>query len=276
MSDLLNRNAPTGSPVLYSGDGGILRVDGTGEAVALKGTARGQILVWNHITQVWELGDGAGIVQNSFRDRFVGGAISVSGTNANANVGEMAWNTVHDFSNGTVARVPSVPGHIGIVRLTSNASNGRQGIYLGNAVSNGSMIALDDMASTRWVVRAVNQRCRFGFGDNTQDASLGNNSFFVQASPNTLANWSFNTRKAGVSTLVDTLLPIDPNQWVEWEIQREPVTGALTVLADGEEIVSVTDPAVLPDVANIGPGLQVIQVSGASVAEIDTFELFLV
>lgn len=213
--------------------------------------------------------------ESFFQDRFIGGALSVSGTNADANIGELQWNTVLDTAAGTVARVASTAGHIGVVRVTSNAASGRQSMYLGHAAVNGNLINLNDMDSTKWVVAWIQGRARFGFGNDSAGLGLGTENFRLEADQ-TAGVWACVTTGGGAATSVATAIPLVSGQFIEWRLQRVSAN-EYRFFANDELVHTAVPPSKLPTPGSlIGPALQTIQVLGAaSIVEIDTFNLLL-
>lgn len=231
------------------------------------GSNVGDVLTWDGTKEVW-VGPESFII-----DRFIGGAQSVSGTNTNANVGQLQWNTVLSAAAGVVSRVASILDHMGIVRIASDAATGRQAIYLGHSAASGNLVALAELDSTFWVARHIANRIRFGFGSDAAALGLGAEAFYVEASTDIDTQWRCVTRSGGVGTEFSTTLAVVPGTFVDWRIQRISDT-EYRFFADGVLLYTAVPPAEMPDpAALVGPAFQAIQATGQSIGEIDTFTL---
>lgn len=212
------------------------------------------------------------------QDRFCGGALSITGTNTNANIGELGWNTVIDTSNGTVTRVPSETGHFGIVRVSSNVTNGRQTLYQANTAIGGNFFQLDDMDYIEWTVKNVQSRQRFGLGSDMTDASLGIDSIYIECSTDLTPTWRFVTRGNGSSDVIVSDIEVVPGQWITWRTKRVSAsiyefyykldTDSELILAgatDGSQDVPATN--------LLAVGLQAIRIGSQSIMDLDTFTM---
>lgn len=285
MSEANSRLFPLGAVILIGQDGvGQVELSPEGtvsilssQTLKLAGQNSQAILVKTGDLE-WRLfGDIEAIPVNVallIQDRFIGGALSVTGTNADANVGQLQWNTVRDSQDGTVTRVASQSDHPGIVRLTGHPTLGsRQSMYLGHAAVSGSVVQFDEVAFMEFTVRNVQNRFRFGVGDDAAAAGFGNNRIVIGSDADISAVWVVGVANAGVATTVTTTVPIT-NNWIVWRI--EFISSAeLRFFAD--EVLIATITTNVPSFsALMAPSLQVVTVTPGpfqGIGEIDLFTM---
>lgn len=210
------------------------------------------------------------------QDRFIGGAQSVTGTNTNANVGQLQWNTVRDSQDGTVSRVASTAGHPGVVRLTGHATLGsRQAMYLGHTAVSGSVVALNEVDYFEFLVRNVGTgRFRLGIGDDSAAAGLGNDSIYVNCQPDVEGFWRLTSSSGGALTTALSSIPIVAGVWVSWRIQIVSAS-EVRFFADGTLVATYTTN--IPSFATLmAPAVQVITITPGpfqGIGEIDLFTM---
>lgn len=213
--------------------------------------------------------------ENFLLDRFIGGNQSATGTNTNANLGELRWNTAFTAAAGTISRVASTSGHMGILRFTSANAGSHQGMYLGHTSPNGVLLDLDEMDYMEWVVRYVQgDRFRFGLGSDAGGVGLGAISVTVNANSDVSAVWTLVLSDGVSGVTVNTTIPIVANTWVTWKIQR--ISQAEYQFSANGNLLYTSSAADFPPAvgATIAPGIQVVRTTaGTTIGEVDTFKL---
>src|SRR5262245_44191904 len=157
------------------------------------------------------------------RDDFFGGANTVVGSNATAGIGELGWNAVAGSGNGSVTQQPARSGRLGIVRCSSNPTGGRQGMYLGTAVSGGKIIEPNQIVHVEFTIALIANRFRFGLGAHGIDTGFGEEGIYLQAQPGlTPNNWQAIARVGNVPLVRDTgvELAYGPDAWLRGKFER--------------------------------------------------------
>lgn len=182
------------------------------------------------------------------RDDFLGGATAVSGTSVTAGIGEFGWNTIHESAQGSVSQQPARDGRLGIVRVSSSSSSGRQGLYLGSAASGGKILQVDQLVHVEFTIALISNRFRFGLGVSAIPTGFGAEGLYLQAQPGgSPANWAAIVRTGNTPTVKDTgvELAYGPDEWLKGKFERmigeENVTLGWKVYIDDTLVATFED-----------------------------------
>lgn len=278
-----SRAFPLGAIVLLGQDGpGQLElVPGSGVAIETRATLKllGQYsrawlvkkgdLLWELFGELEQIPI---VAAQLIQDSFIGGNLSATGNNTNANVGQLAWNLVQDTQAGTFARIASDSEHPGVVRGSGHPTLGsRQSAYLGHAAVNGSVVRFDEVDYIEFVVRHIQNRFRFFVGDDAAAPAGGNNRVAIGGDKDITAFWALSNANAGVSSAFTTDIPITTN-WITWRIQFVS-DSELRFFADGNLIWTSTTN--IPSFsAFMAPAIQVVTITPGPLQGIGDIDLF--
>lgn len=153
----------------------------------------------------------------AIREEFIGGTAAVNtSSSSNANIGENNWNVSDLGGGGDIRKQPSTEGMRGWYRLEANPGT-IFGLYLGsNPASSGGAVLLEQVDYFLWrgvlngpIFTFNNGSTRMGIGSVSSQPGFGDESLFIEASPNDSDYFRFVTKNLLGTKTSETNLLLD-------------------------------------------------------------------
>lgn len=140
---------------------------------------------------------------------------------------KIAWRRGQSTASGSLSVLPSVAGHPGIVRLTTDAAPTRNTALMPSASSTDPAFAASQVIGFRAVLRIPtisSVAVRVGFMQNLLSETGGSDGIFIEYDSAASEHWQLCIRVAGVTTRESTLVGPAASWWVD--VKAEKVDGS--------------------------------------------------